>query len=584
MTSLRDPMFWKLNKKIVDLIDNALKILPPYTRNELYFPGVEVVNVEVKKMMTSFDNFEFDITDALKIGNGDTTFQVKIGQPRLSNKPYSMKISISSLVAQKGKVKIYMGPKVMPGEFSKNKNLFTLLDCFDITLKKGSNVVTRSSEDMKFSSDFVSLRTISKKVEDAQFGLDSLPLNSMGSQIRYPLRMVLPKGTPEGLPLQLLVFVAPYMKTSLVGMYSATSMEFNEAIMSELYPLDLPIEDNMLLGLSNLMFKDTTITYKGTSNGGSGATGDYVRPAQPNAWAGKYGQDVMPVDSDMHQMVQERKLKVGYDYSSKKNGDYKSKRPYEKSDYSSYKKLDYKNIDKDVTDVPTEVPVDIPTEVPEVIEITNMPETLEPVGHDDYGMQYTPFEMLNDAPEPLQKTHGLFQSSYISKQIADLESKGSYEKSEHSFTKFDQKNSNLDDVFPKPKPVPTLVPIEVPTQRPMGASTVKRVDIEIFRIPDKMVSEKNNNIKTDAENAFSDVDSIETFKVLQTDQNDQEIRVVPMLRLSVPKQKAFTIYDYVVHWLSEDEMKKRQEEEAKEEEAKEEKKTTKSETYIHTDK
>lgn len=101
MTSVRDPLFWRLNKKIVDLVDDALKVLPSYSRSELYFPGVEVQNIEVKKMMTTFDNFMFDVTNALKTEGVDSKFVVKISQARLNHKPFSFKISVSSLVAHK---------------------------------------------------------------------------------------------------------------------------------------------------------------------------------------------------------------------------------------------------------------------------------------------------------------------------------------------------------------------------------------------------------------------------------------------------------------------------------------------------
>ncbi|KOB76640.1 Very-high-density lipoprotein receptor [Operophtera brumata] len=567
MTSLRDPLFWKLNKKIVDLVDNSLKDFPPYTKNELYFPGVEVVNVEVKKMMTSFDYFEFDVTDALKIGNGDTTFKVKIGQPRLTHKPFTIKISISSLVAQKGMLKVYLGPIVMPGEFSKNKNLFGLLDSFDINLKKGDNVVTRSSEDMThFSSDFVSLQTLRKKVEDAQFGLDSLPLNSINSQIQYPSRMILPKGTPEGLPLQLFVFVAPYMKTSLTGMYSATSMEFNEAIMSKLYPLDLPIDDNMLLGLPNLMFKDITVTHKAVGNGSSSATySSYGRPSQPKAWgSGQFGQDFkIPVDNyDIHQMVQNdipvqgTKQTLNYDYASKNNGDYKTKYPYDKSNYSSYKKFDYKNINKDVTveptNVPTEVPLVVPTEIPDDIEIIDMPDTV------DYDMNLAPFEMQNDGTGE--------ETIKISKKNVNYKPKQPYQNKDYLYKKFDYKNLNKDTTI-KPKEIPTQIPFEI--------VTVKNVFTEINKIPETVVSVKNgmkvDEVNTDAKETITkDVNSMEILRVLQLDEDKQEIKLVPMLKLSLPKQEAFTIYDYIIHSINDDEIPKT--DSIEEEEKKEEKK------------
>lgn len=255
---------------MVQLINSALKILPSYFRSELYFPGVEVLNVETKKMMTSFDNFQFDVTDALKTSTANATFQVKITQPRLNHKPFVMKLNISSLVTKKGLVKIYLGPKMMPGELALKKHLFVLLDLFEVNLKRGFNVVSRSSEEMtSFSDDFISLRALRKKVEDAEFGLDTLSSKTVESQIGYPSRLILPKGLPEGLPLQVFIFVAPLTKGSVGG---SMANELNTAVLSPGYPLDLPIEIRQLFGLPNSLVKEFMVTHKNeaikSTNGG----------------------------------------------------------------------------------------------------------------------------------------------------------------------------------------------------------------------------------------------------------------------------------------------------------------------------
>lgn len=379
MTSLRDPMIWKMYKKIVYLVDNALKMFPPYTKSELYFPGVEVVSVDVKKMLTNLDYFEFDITEALKIGNGDTTFRVKIGQPRLNHKPFVMKLNISSLVTQKGFVKIYLGPKMMPGEFAKKKNLFNLLDSFEINLKSGSNIVSRTSDDTKmFSPDFTSIKTLSKRIEDAQFGLDSLPLATIDSQIEFPKRLIIPKGTPEGLPLQLFVFVAPFMKSTAGGAYLTPNLEFNSAILSPIYPLDLTMEDGILLDLPNALLKDFIVTHKGVSK-----VNNYGESSSAKSWSGPSSRSMYNNANKSYDYITKKAFDVdstyqsnnalapsaknyykmqeddgqltknihglqmaGYNYYSnqKQPYDYKSKRPqYQTTDYSS-KRVDYKTL------------------------------------------------------------------------------------------------------------------------------------------------------------------------------------------------------------------------------------------------
>lgn len=308
MTSPRDPIFWNINKKIVDLIDSALKLLPTYSRSELYFPGVEVVNVDVKKMMTAYDYFEFDVTDALKLDDSKATFNVKIGQPRLNHKPFTVKVNISSLVAKKGLVKIYLGPKLMPGELAAKKNLFTLLDVFEINLKIGTNVISRSSDDMKhFAADFMSLKTILKKIEDAEYGLDSLPLKMIESQIGYPTRLILPKGTPQGLPIQMFVFVAPFTKAGAGASNLASNMEFNSAILSPGYPLDLIIEDRQLFSLPNALIKYVIVTQKGDSK-----VENYGGPGVTKQW---YGTNTYDASSRPNYSQYNKKP---FDYNSKK--------------------------------------------------------------------------------------------------------------------------------------------------------------------------------------------------------------------------------------------------------------------------
>lgn len=378
MTSPRDPIFWKLNKRIVELVDRALEAMPSYSRNELYFPGVEILNVEIKKLMTQFDYFMFDVTDSLKLRESDTSFQVKIGQQRLNHKPFVMKLNISSLVTgQKGLVKVYLGPKMLPGELAAKKNMFMLLDSFEITMKRGINVVSRSSDEMQsFANDFISLYTLRKRVEDAEFGLDSLPLNTIESQIGFPSRLILPKGTSEGLPLQMFVFIAPFTRSSLGG--SLVNTAFNSAILSSGFPLDLKIEDPQLFNLPNVMVKDVTVTHKGDNKnygkGGEkkwsgGKTFDSSSRPDYGAKRGVYNKfedeldsnentDNMYVDNgllglrpdftkrtekvDNSAKIGQYGKKSDFKYGKREPYDYSAKKEkYEKKDYSS-KRGDYK--------------------------------------------------------------------------------------------------------------------------------------------------------------------------------------------------------------------------------------------------
>lgn len=328
MTTLRDPVFWKLNKLVVNIVDNALKVLPTYTRSELYFPGIELVGIDVKKISTYFDYFQFDVTDALK-STTTTTFQVKIGQSRLNHKPFTAKLNITSLVTQKGLIKIFLGPKTPPGDLVAYKNMFVLLDSFECSFKKGINAISRSSDEMShLATDFTSLKSLRKNVVDAEFGLDSLPLRGVESMLGFPSRLIVPRGTEDGLPLQIFVFIAPFVKITPRSMFMPSNMEFNSEVLSPGFPFDLSITDAQLFELPNALIKEILVTHKGakiTDNGGT---------SEKNNWQQSTGQDYSGKENkpfDYKSKKAQYGKKTDYDYTAKK-GDYSK---YKNPDFSS---------------------------------------------------------------------------------------------------------------------------------------------------------------------------------------------------------------------------------------------------------
>ncbi|CAH2092855.1 unnamed protein product [Euphydryas editha] len=377
MTTVRDPIYWKLNKKIVDLVDSALQVLPSYTTSELYFPGVEVQNIEVKKIITTLDIFEFDVTNALKSEGEETKFKIKINQPRLNHKPFSFKISVLSQVAQKCIVKIFLGPKVMPGELVEKKNMFMLLDYFEYNLKIGSNTITRNANDIiHISDDFNSLETIHKKVLDAEFGVETFILKSIWSQIGFPSRLILPKGTPEGLPLHAFVFVAPYVKATASGPRNTWDLNL-EAILSPGYPLDIGIEIQTLFNFPNALVKDIVITHKteGTMNKGSKV---YNSGYNDKTWQSS--------DIEYENLGRPLALSARPEFT-KKTFDYKSKKnQYDKKfDYSSKKH----GKDQDVTTQDLDTKDNVTNTVndkrdPDNMEIINNNYTSPELGHEKY--------------------------------------------------------------------------------------------------------------------------------------------------------------------------------------------------------
>lgn len=322
---------------MVNIVDNALQVLPTYTRSELYFPGVELVSIEVKKMSTYVDYFQFDVTDALK-STTTTTFQVKIGQPRLNHKPFTVKLNITSLIAQKGLVKIYLGPKTPPGDLVAYKNMFVLLDSFECSLKKGINTVSRTSDEMAdLADDLASFKTLRKNIANAEFGLDSVPLKKFEYMLGFPSRLILPKGTEEGLPIQIFVFVAPFAKVTPAGMFMPSNMEFNSEVLSPGFPFDLGITDAQLFELPNALVKEVLVTHKGDKTTNYGGTTDSKKWQQGT------------IDGTSQYNIGKKNEPFDYiskkeQYGKKKDYDYASKR----GDYNKYKNKEFQTTTENI--------------------------------------------------------------------------------------------------------------------------------------------------------------------------------------------------------------------------------------------
>jgi hypothetical protein len=64
-TSMRDPMFYMLYKRIVMYMIQYKNHLPQYSFKELSFDGVKIMDVNVDKLMTYFDYFDSDISNGM---------------------------------------------------------------------------------------------------------------------------------------------------------------------------------------------------------------------------------------------------------------------------------------------------------------------------------------------------------------------------------------------------------------------------------------------------------------------------------------------------------------------------------------
>lgn len=64
-TALRDPAFYMIMKRVLKLFQWWHESLPPYTREELALPSVEIQKVDVDKLVTYFEYTHLNVTNHL---------------------------------------------------------------------------------------------------------------------------------------------------------------------------------------------------------------------------------------------------------------------------------------------------------------------------------------------------------------------------------------------------------------------------------------------------------------------------------------------------------------------------------------
>ncbi|XP_055616584.1 hexamerin-1.1-like [Toxorhynchites rutilus septentrionalis] len=293
-TALRDPMFYQFYKRIMHYYYRYLDHLPSYKKEQLNFPGVKIENVEMDKLVTYFDKFDADITNAVDVEVFDETtmkssdmkkfgkiahyqgedFVIYARQPRLNHLPFTTNLHVTSDKAQKALVVIFIGPKY--NEYGnvygvdENRENFFELDHFLVDLVEGKNTITRKSQDFSwFVKDRTTYFELYKQVMQAYSGEGKFPLDMSEAHCGFPERLMLPKGKKGGMPYQFFFMVTPYHapKVERFTGYDQTlscGVGSGARYIDELpfgYPLERQIDESAWF-TPNMKYYDTMIYHK----------------------------------------------------------------------------------------------------------------------------------------------------------------------------------------------------------------------------------------------------------------------------------------------------------------------------------
>jgi len=218
-TATRDPAFFRLHKYIDNLVKEHKDMLHPYTRGELELPGVHVDAVKVigkskastpNLLVTYFQDFFFDLTNALDSSKNVKDVDIQAKVRRLANEPFEYVITATSDVEKNAVARIFIAPKYnyYGEEISLDKMRWQVieLDKFVIKLKPGQNVIRRSSEASSVTiPDRKGFKELMKIMTDAMEGKKDYHVNKKVRHCGLPQGLLLPKGKPEGMKFKLIV-------------------------------------------------------------------------------------------------------------------------------------------------------------------------------------------------------------------------------------------------------------------------------------------------------------------------------------------------------------------------------------------
>lgn len=217
---MRDPMFYVFYKRLTFFHDAFAHKMPHYETSELMFKGVKIEIVEMDKLLTYFDLFTADITNAVDIPlitkeNIKSHMEFKVQVPRLNHVPFNIRVKVTSDKEQKATMMMFVGPKYDSFgnvlNINENRNNFWELDRWIVDLKLGENMLERKSIDFSwFVNDRTTFYELYKHLMTAKNGGEKFTLDMSEAHCGFPKRLMLPRGRVGGFAVQFFFMLMPY--------------------------------------------------------------------------------------------------------------------------------------------------------------------------------------------------------------------------------------------------------------------------------------------------------------------------------------------------------------------------------------
>ncbi|XP_015605378.1 hemocyanin B chain [Cephus cinctus] len=221
-TATRDPAFFRLHKHIDNLFKEHKDLLPPYTYDEISFPGVKIEAFKVigeskasepNTLITYFDESHINLGNAV---NGKPV-DIRAVVSRLNHEPFKM---VSTIVSDKDTaafVRVFLAPRYdwYGQEIPLNEARWSMIeiDRFTAKLNAGMNIITRKShETVVTSSEPMSYPALIKQTAAALAGEATVFVEKTHRHCGFPHRLLLPQGRPQGMKFKLYVVLTDLSK------------------------------------------------------------------------------------------------------------------------------------------------------------------------------------------------------------------------------------------------------------------------------------------------------------------------------------------------------------------------------------
>ncbi|XP_063603817.1 hemocyanin-like [Penaeus indicus] len=210
-TATRDPAFFRLHKYMDNIFKEHKDSLPPYSKKDLEYDNVLVTYAEVSELVTFFEDFEFDLTNAFDSTEDLVDVPVSAYVSRLNHKPFTFDIYADAKRDDSVTVRIHICPRFdsngLQIPFDNNRWRCIELDKFWTKVTAGENhIVRNSSESSVTIPDRIPFKTLMQQADEAVASNTDLPHNIARARgCGLPQRLLLPKGTKTGMQFWLFV-------------------------------------------------------------------------------------------------------------------------------------------------------------------------------------------------------------------------------------------------------------------------------------------------------------------------------------------------------------------------------------------